>query len=231
VARDENLGKPAGLNRRDWFKLMTAAPVAAMAPGVAGRAASAASAASENAAVTGPYEPKFFSLHQYRTLIVLSDLIIPADERSGSATEARVPEYIDELLATTGGHMPIMIVGPLGSYDIGTEVRGGFTWIDLECNRLFNRDFILCTEDQQKELLDRIAYPKKAAAADLNAAAAFNRIRDLVVSGFFSSKTGVKDLQYLGNQIVAEWEGCPEADLEQLGVSYNDDWMHWKSRE
>jgi hypothetical protein len=33
-------------------------------------------------------------------------------------------------------------------------------------------------------------------------------LRDLTVSGFFSSKMGVADLPYLGNKAVAEWKGC-----------------------
>ncbi len=234
MASAKNDGKTDGLNRRDWFKLMTAAPVAAIAPAVAGRATSPPLAAPGSSAETsqdGPYQPKFFNPHQYRTLAVLSDLIIPADKRSGSATQAGVPEFIDALLAATGGQMPVRVIGPLGWYGMGIEVQGCLTWIDLQSNRLFNRDFILCALEEQKQLLDRIAYPKNAAAADVNAAAAFNRIRDLVVGGFFSSKMGVNDLPYLGNRVVADWAGCPQADLEQLGVSYNNDWMHGKAHD
>ena len=102
--------------------------------------------------------------------------------------------------------------------DLLAEIQGGLTWLDMECNRLFNHDFADCSEAQQKQILDRIAYPAKAAPQDANAVAFFNHLRDLVVSGFFSSKMGVKDLPYLGNTMVADWEGCPPEVLSKLGL-------------
>jgi hypothetical protein len=68
------------------------------------------------------------------------------------------------------------------------------------------------------QILDRIAYPRKAAPQDASAVAFFNDLRDLVVSGFFSSKMGVKDLPYLGNTMVADWQGCPPEVLAKLGL-------------
>ena len=59
-----------------------------------------------------------------------------------------------------------------------------------------------------KQILDRVAWPAKAAAADRRWVSWFNRFRDLTVSGFFSSKAGVADLPFLGNKAVAEWKGC-----------------------
>ena len=98
------------------------------------------------------------------------------------------------------------------------QIRGGLTWLDMECNRLFSHDFVDCTPAQQKQLLDRIAYPKTAAPEDSNAVAFFTELRNLVVSGFFSSKMGIADLPYLGNTMVAEWKGCPPEVLAKLGL-------------
>jgi gluconate 2-dehydrogenase gamma chain len=106
----------------------------------------------------------------------LSDLIIPADERSGSATQANVPEVIDDWLNVRGG-------------STATEIIGGMRWLDMPCNRLYGHDLIDCTVDQQHEILDRIAYPKKAALEDSQAVAFFNELRDLVVGSFYSSKS------------------------------------------
>ena len=75
-----------------------------------------------------------------------------------------------------------------------------------------------CSEAQQKQILDRIAYPKTAAPEDGAGVAFFNHLRGLVVSGFFSSKMGVKDLPYLGNQMLSSWEGCPASVLAKLGL-------------
>jgi hypothetical protein len=74
------------------------------------------------------------------------------------------------------------------------------------------------SQREQKQILDRIAYPKPAAPEDAAGVAFFNQLRDLVVSGFFSSKVGVKDLPYLGNQVLQEWNGCPADVMEKLRI-------------
>jgi hypothetical protein len=170
-------------------------------------AASSHAPVAEGAVAPAPtaYQPKVLDPHEWKTIHVLSDWIIPADERSGSATQAGVPEFIDDWLDLRGS----------GLLD---QIRGGLTWLDMECNRQFHRDFVECSEAQQKQMLDRIAYPPKAAPQDAPGVAFFNHLRDLVVGGFFSSKLGVEDLPYLGNQMLASWEGCPAAVLAKLGL-------------
>lgn len=194
------------LNRRDVLKAMTVLPAAALVPlsSAAGEAQKPKMApAAGQAAAT--YQRKVLDDHEWKTVRALSDLIIPADDRSGSATDAGVPEFIDDWLDFKGDRLQ-------------AQIRGGLTWLDLECNRLFTHDFVDCSAEQQKQILDRIAYPKKAAPEDANAVAFFNELRDLVVGGFFSSKMGVKDLPYLGNTMVADWEGCPADVIAKLGV-------------
>ncbi len=194
------------LNRRDVLKAMTLFPAAALVPlsPAAGEAQKPKMApAAGQAAAT--YQRKVLDDHEWKTVRVLSDLIIPADDRSGSATDAGVPEFIDDWLDFKGDRLQ-------------AQICGGLTWLDLECNRLFTRNFVDCSAEQQKQILDRIAYPKKAAPEDANAVAFFNELRDLVVSGFFSSKMGVKDLPYLGNEMVAEWKGCPSDVMAKLEV-------------
>jgi hypothetical protein len=138
-------------------------------------------------------------------LRVLCDLIIPADQISGSATQAGVPEFIDDWLDFKGGNLP-------------AEIRSGLAWLDTECNRSFTHHFMDCTSDQQKQILDRIAYPQKAPPEDASAVAFFNHLRDLVVSGFYTSEIGIADLPYLGNEPQSEWHGCPEAVLIKLAL-------------
>jgi len=198
-----------GLNRRDLLKVIGAAvPGALIAP--TGVAAEAMKMPKPSTDAEGQATAKLQALneHEWNTARLLSDIILPADERSGSASAAGVPEFIDDWLAFRGG-------------DLLAEIRGGLVWLDLECNRLFQRDFVDCSADQQKQILDRIAYPKKAAPEDANAVAFFNHFRDLVANGFYTSKEGIKDLPYLGNQMVAEWKGCPPEVLAKLGVSYD----------
>ena len=147
-----------------------------------------------------PHQRKVFNDHQWRAVQVLSDLIIPADEHSGSATAAGVPEFIDDWLDFRTRED--------GNQNLTASVLGGLVWLDLESTRLFQTDFAAAAPPQQKQILDRIAWPERAAAPDRRWAAFFTRFRDLTVSGFFSSKMGVADLPYLGNKAVAEWKGC-----------------------
>ncbi|MGH9434639.1 MAG: gluconate 2-dehydrogenase subunit 3 family protein [Terriglobia bacterium] len=220
MSNNENEKHAGSLNRRDLLKVVTLASGAALAPEFAARAATAAVAfpppAPQGEAPVAPgYKPKALNPHEWKTLRVLSDIIIPADERSGSATQAGVPELIDEWLAARGGEMK-------------TQLVGGMAWLDAECNRAYGNDFVDCTSAQQTQMLGRIAWPAKAAAADSNGVAFFNRLRGAVMGGFYTSKMGIADLQYMGNKMVEDWTGCPESCLSALDVNYSD-WQHWKS--
>ena len=160
-------------------------------------------AASAQTPAKAPYQRKVFDARQWHTVEVLCDLIIPADDRSVSASKAGVPEFMDDWLDFRAREE---------SSDLLTaEILGGLTWLDQESVRLFGKDFAAAAPDKQKQLLDRIAWPAKAAPDDRRWASFFNRFRDLTVSGFFSSEAGVKDLPYLGNKAVAEWKGCDPA--------------------
>jgi len=210
MADNDTRSNASRLKRRDLLKAMAVVPAAALVPfGTASamtHAPAAPSSAQAAAAPAGAYQPKVLDPHEWKTVTVLSDIIIPADERSGSATQAKVPEFIDDWLGFRGG-------------ETLAAVRGGIVWLDLECQRQFTHDFVDCSEAEQKQILDRIAYPKTAAAEDAVGVVFFNHLRDLVVSGFFSSEMGVKDLPYLGNQMVMDWEGCPPNVLAKLGFT------------
>lgn len=197
------------VSRRDLFQIagtaVTAAGVAsAQTQGQTHDAhAPAAAAQAAKGAAMAPYQRKVFDEHQWRTVHVLCDLIIPADERSGSATQAGVPEFIDDWLDfrrhEEGTDAPV------------AQIQGGLAWLDMESNRLFGKDFAGAAGPGQKQILDRIAWPARAAAEDTRWVRFFSRFRDLTVSGFFSSKIGVADLPYLGNRPVAQWKGCDPA--------------------
>jgi len=187
------------VTRRNLIQILSAAPVIAEAEQQA--ATHEHAAAPPAPAAKAAYQRKVFNDHQWQTLHVLCDLIIPADERSGSATQAAVPEFIDDWLDFRKKED--------GNDMVAAQVLGGLMWLDAEARTLSGKDFASSTPDQQKQLLDRVAWPAKAAPEDYRWVTWFNRMRDLTVSGFFSSKTGVADLPYLGNRAVAEWKGCP----------------------
>jgi hypothetical protein len=153
-----------------------------------------------------PFVPTFFTAHEYATVRVLAELVIPRDGRSGGALDAGVPEFMDFILAEKTG--------------MQTRVRGGLAWLDHEAGQRHSHEFVDLADAERRRILDDIAWPAKARPEYAQGVAFFSAFRDLAASGFFSSQIGVADLQYLGNQVVAEWTGCPPEALAKLGVKY-----------
>jgi len=146
---------------------------------------------------------KFFTAHAMATITVLGDIIIPRDAKSGSASDAKVPDFIEFIVKD----MP----------DNQTPMRGGLRWLDIQClNRYNNKHFIECTHQQQIEMVSEIAYPKTAKPEMKQGVAFFNRMRDLTATGFFTSKIGIADIGYMGNT-PGKWEGVPKDVLKQYG--------------
>jgi len=207
-----------GMGRRDVLKRLGAAPVAAGFAISEARAQRAHEHVARQATAPEPGandavhpERRFFDDDEWATVVVLADLVIPADDRSGSATEAGVPAFIDFVLADE-------LALPREREDLQTAVRGGLAWIDSECRKRFSVPFVECDEAQRRAVLDDIAWPERASVAMSQGAAFFNLFRDLVASGFWTSETGMKDIGYMGNTYVAEWTGCPPEVLQRLGI-------------
>jgi hypothetical protein len=154
------------------------------------------------------YTPLFFTEHEWQTVHVLADLIIPRDDRSGSATDAKTPEFIDFILNES-------------SEGRQTSIRRGLAWLDEESRGRFGLTFQAATDAQRRQILDDIAWPARAPERLAAGVSFFNSFRDLVAAGFFSSKIGYDDLQYMGNQALREFPGCPEPALRKLDVSYD----------
>jgi gluconate 2-dehydrogenase subunit 3-like protein len=195
------------MDRRAALRLLAATPLVAAfpwAPEAVRVAAARVAAARERAA---PGAPTFFTPHEWATVRLLADLIIPRDARSGSATDAGVPEFMDFMCADDS--------------ELAAPLRGGLAWLDRECDDRFGATFVAASVAQRAALLDDIAWPARARPAHAAGVAFFNSFRDLTASGFFSSKIGVQDLRYVGNTLVAEWRGCPPEVLAKLGVSYD----------
>jgi hypothetical protein len=191
----------SGVSRRELFQIAGSVP--ALAAATAGQ-----SLAQSHEAHPAAYQRKVFDDHDWHTVHVLCDLIVPADERSGSATQAGVPEFIDDWLDFRKQED--------GNDDLAAQVLGGLTWLDRESARLFQKDFAGAGADQQKQILDRIAWPERAVPDDRRWAAFFTKFRDLTLNGFYSSKMGIADLPYLGNVAVPEWKGCDPAVWAKL---------------
>ncbi len=150
---------------------------------------------------------KFFTEHEMATIAILSDIIIPKDEVSGSATDAKVPDFIEFIVKDMPQHQ--------------TPMRGGLRWLDIQCMKQYEKSFKDCDEKQRIAMVDQIAYPKKAKPELGQGVAFFSLMRNLTATGFYTSEIGVKDLGYVGNR-PNKWNGVPDDVLKQYGQAYTE---------
>ena len=194
------------MRSRDVLKILLAAPAATFSWTEA-EAAQAAGSAQAARAAAAPFVPKFFTATEFKLVRVLADIVIPKDERSGSASDAGVPEFMDFMMIDQPARQVAM--------------RGGLAWLDVECQERFDKIFLDCSDAQRTAVLDDIAWPQRAEPSHSHGVAFFSSFRDLTAAGFWTTRLGIDDLQYMGNRSVARWNGCPDAALKKLGVSYD----------
>ncbi len=201
------------MHRREVVQLLAVTPFATAFDWSledAEQARRAARAARMKAAESGTqFVPQFFTPHEYVTVRVLADLIIPRDARSGSASDAGVPEFMDFIV--------------LDQENLQTSMRGGLAWLDAQCRKRFDKTLVECTPDERRVVLDDIAWPERARSEMSHGVAFFNSFRDLTASGFWTSRIGIEDLQYQGNNFMTEWTGCPPEALDKVGVKYDEE--------
>ena len=194
----------APIGRRRVLQLLGAAPLAAGFVWTETEVLEALQRTQQARRAAPRFKPAFFTAHESATVTLLAEIIIPRDERSAGAGEAGVPEFIDFM----------MIDQPARQ----VPMRGGLAWLDQECNGRFDKTFVAATDPQRRELLDEISGLEPARPQQAHGMAFFRSFRDLVATGFWTSKIGIDDLQFSGNVFVAEWNGCPEEALKKLGV-------------
>src|SRR5229473_7789512 len=151
----------------------------------------------EKAAPGGKYTAKYFTPKQYQTIVSLCDTILPNDEKSGGAVEAGAPEFIDLLTSENEEYQ--------------LALGGGLMWLDTHCVDQYGKVFMECAPEQRKELLDLIAFRKNAKKDSglSHGVAFFAFLRKMTCDGYYTSKIGIADLQYIGNVTRSEWLGCP----------------------
>jgi hypothetical protein len=190
-----------GISRRDVLKSLgmgvAASSVLRVIPAQAAEYAHHMVAAEKAAAPAKAYTPKFFSAHGYKTVQTLCQTIFPADAESGGAIEAGAPEFIDLLTSENEGYQRIL--------------GGGLMWLDNTCSDRYDKAYLDCSPEQQKEILDKIAYRKNAAAdSSLSQGVEFfSFLRNMTADGFFTSEIGIKYIGYIGSTFLTEFPGCP----------------------
>ena len=149
---------------------------------------------------------KYFTPTEMKTITVLGDIILPTDAISGSASQAGVPAFIEFIVKDKP--------------EMQTPMRGGLKWMDVQCLKMFEKTFLECTSAQQIQLIDLIAYPKEAKPQYSQGVKFFSLMRNLTLTGFYTSQMGINDIGYKGNT-PNNWEGVPQDVLDKHGLKYD----------
>jgi gluconate 2-dehydrogenase gamma chain len=149
----------------------------------------------------------FFTPHEMATITILADIIIPKDAVSGSASEAKVPDFIEFIVKDMPDHQ--------------IPMRGGLRWLDMQCLKRYNKSFKDCDEKQRIEIVDEIAWPNRVKPGMKQGVAFFNLMRNLTATGFYTSEMGIKDIGYQGNK-PNQWNGVPDDVLKQYNLAYTE---------
>jgi hypothetical protein len=152
---------------------------------------------------------QFFEANELDTIKILANLILPPNE-NGTIEEAGVVEFIEFMAKDVP--------------EFQVKLRGGLMWLNGHCNSKYNTVFVNCSEDQQRAVLDRIAYPDPNADEQVHEVQFFSLMRNLVMTGYFTSEVGIKELDYKGNT-PNNWDGVPQEVLEEHGLSYDPEWL------
>lgn len=153
---------------------------------------------------------QFFSVQELETLAVLCDIILPSNAQFPAASQVGVPDFMEFIVKDLPNHQ--------------LPIRGGLMWLDNRCNRLFQTVFKNCSLEEQKSICDEIAYPDRADEELQPGIQFFTRVRNLTLTGYYTTREGINDLGYKGNTPNV-WDGVPQEVLDGLGLSYDPNWI------
>lgn len=188
-----------------------AGPGTAVAPTVAGNPKAAGTPWDPDLLnPTVSWEPTL-TADELRTLASLCDVIIPADDRSPSASAVGAHDFIDEWVsAPYDGNRADQVL-----------VRGGLVWLDGEAVRRFGegRRFRELTTEEKHAICDDICHRPDAAPGLEVQSRFFDKVRDLTATAFWTTQEGMQDLQYVGNVPLSRWAPPPAEVLRHLGLA------------
>ncbi len=154
----------------------------------------------------------FFNEAELDAIAVLCDIILPATQTAGAATEAKVPEFIEFIVKDLPGHQ--------------LPIRGGLMWLNTEANRRYGKIFTAVSDPEQLAIIDDIAYPDPEGKYPERAPGIsfFSRMRNLTLTGYYTTRMGFDDLGYVGNYPNV-WDGVPAEVLKDHDVDYDPEWL------
>lgn len=190
------MATPGDVTRRTALKALGAsASSLVLVPWLSDEGLAAFTAIQEaNAAPT----PKALSAPQFATLEVLVEAIIPADDRSAGAKQARVADYIDLLLHEADRELTLQWIGGLAALDADAMARFGAPFVRLDAT-------------QVDGVLADISRNELAPQTPLETF--FVMTKRATINGYYTSKIGIHDeLRYKGNTYLSEFAGCETED-------------------
>jgi len=154
----------------------------------------------------------YFNESELGIIAILCDIILPATPTAGSASEAKVPEFIEFIVKDLPAHQ--------------LPIRGGLMWLNSEANRRYQKIFTALSDSEQLTIIDDIAYPDPdnkypERAPGINF---FRRMRNLTLTGYYTTRMGFDDLGYQGN-FPNVWDGVPAEVLKDHDVDYDPEWL------
>jgi hypothetical protein len=155
---------------------------------------------------------------QRLTVAALCDTIIPGDIQSPAASTVGVPDFIDEWISAPYGASEY---SKFSGFSFGADrllILDGLAWLEAESVRRFGKIFMKLAENEKTKICDDICYLPGAKVEFQAAARFFARIRDLTAGGFYTTPAGVKDLKYVGNTPLAQFDGPPPEVLRKVGL-------------
>jgi hypothetical protein len=212
--------------RRDALRKIALALTAAGGGSLSVEAAQHVHSATAAERSNGAYTPKAFSAHEWTTLRRLTELIVPADSRSGSALDAGAPEFIDMLASQ--------------NVELARIYHGGIAWLDAEMHRRYDKEFAEAAPAQQTAMLDALVeaerimqersaeesayvrgeiyrmfsnYTAKTGTPLAAGVRFFDWVRKMTVDAYYTSPVGIKDLGFIGNGALSKYE-VPKEVLE-----------------
>lgn len=152
----------------------------------------------------------YFREHELLTIAVLCDIILPSDHPNGGALDAGLPDFVE------------FMVKDRNRYKL--PIRGGIAWLDTRALELYEANFVNIDEAQRLEICDSIAFPDNEEAELQPGISFFSLMRNLTLTGYYTTQLGFSDLGYVGNTPNV-WDGVPDSVLAKHGKSYDKDWL------
>ncbi len=156
----------------------------------------------------GDLWPLTLSADQRLTVSALCDVVLPADDRSPSASSVGVPDFIDEWISAPYPNQ-------LRDREI---VLTGLASLEADSRKRFNGSFAGLEAAQKTTLVDTLASAEKDKTESAKPASFFSTFRDLTMTAFYTTPAGMKDIGFIGNMALTRFPDPPREVLEKLGL-------------